>query len=42
VVGLEGMGIRVVERLPLEIPPNEANRKYLDTKREKMGHLLQE
>ncbi len=42
VVGLEGMGIRVTERLPLEIPPNEANRKYLDTKREKMGHLLQE
>ena len=42
VVGLEGMGIRVIERLPLEIPPNEANRKYLDTKREKMGHLLQE
>ena len=42
VVGLEGMGISVVERIPLEISPNEANRKYLDTKREKMGHLLQE
>jgi 3,4-dihydroxy 2-butanone 4-phosphate synthase/GTP cyclohydrolase II len=40
VVGLEGMGIRVVERVPLEIPPNDANRGYLRTKREKMGHLL--
>ena len=40
VVGLEGMGIDVVERVPLEIPPNEANRCYLQTKREKMGHLL--
>ena len=40
VVGLEGMGIEVVERVPLEIPPNEANRGYLRTKREKLGHLL--
>jgi len=40
VVGLEGMGIEVVERVPLEIPPNEDNKCYLQTKREKMGHLL--
>ncbi len=40
VVGLEGMGIRVVERVPIEIPPNEANRYYLQTKREKLGHIL--
>ena len=40
VVGLEGMGIRVVERVPIEIPPNEANRCYLQTKREKLGHIL--
>jgi len=40
VVGLEGMGLTVVERVPLEIPPNEANRRYLGTKRDKMGHLL--
>ncbi len=39
-VGLEGMGLRVVERVPLEIPPNDVNRRYLCTKREKMGHLL--
>jgi len=40
VVGLEGMGIRVVERVPLEIPPTDDNRGYLETKREKLGHLL--
>jgi 3,4-dihydroxy 2-butanone 4-phosphate synthase/GTP cyclohydrolase II len=40
VVGIEGMGIRVVERVPLEIPPTSANRRYLRTKREKLGHLL--
>ncbi len=42
VVGLEGMGIKVVERVPIEIPPNEANRCYLQTKREKLGHILSE
>ena len=42
VVGLEGMGIKVVERVPLEIPPNEANRCYLQTKRDKLGHFLSE
>ncbi len=40
VVGIEGMGLEVVERVPLEVPPNEINRGYLITKREKMGHLL--
>ncbi len=40
VVGLEGMGISVVERVPLEVPANEANRSYLRAKREKLGHLL--
>lgn len=40
VVGLEGMGIRVVERVPLEVPPTEANRGYLQTKRDKLGHIL--
>ncbi len=42
VVGIEGMGIRVVERVPLEIPPTDVNRGYLRAKREKMGHLLSE
>ena len=40
VVGLEGMGIRVVERVQLEVAPKDENRDYLRTKREKMGHLL--
>ena len=40
IVGIEGYGLRVVERVPLEIPPTEANRRYLATKREKMGHLF--
>lgn len=39
-VGLSGHGLTVVERVPLEIPPNPSNRRYLETKKEKMGHLL--
>ena len=39
-VGLEGYGLEIVERVPIEIPPNEINRGYLRTKREKLGHLL--
>jgi 3,4-dihydroxy 2-butanone 4-phosphate synthase / GTP cyclohydrolase II len=39
-VGLSGHGLTVVERVPLEIPPNPRNRRYLETKKEKMGHLL--
>ena len=38
--GIEGYGLRVTGRVPLQIPPNEINRKYLETKREKLGHLL--
>jgi len=40
IVGIEGYGLHVVERVPLEIPPTDANRRYLVTKREKMGHLF--
>jgi 3,4-dihydroxy 2-butanone 4-phosphate synthase/GTP cyclohydrolase II len=40
IVGLEGYGLKVVERVPIEMPVNGTNRKYLDTKRAKMGHLL--
>jgi len=38
--GLEGYGLSIVERVPIEILPNEKNLSYLRTKREKLGHLL--
>jgi len=40
IVGLEGYGLHFVERVPIEVPANEANRRYLSTKRDKLGHLL--
>jgi 3,4-dihydroxy 2-butanone 4-phosphate synthase/GTP cyclohydrolase II len=40
IVGLEGYGLRVVERVPITVAPQPENAKYLETKREKLGHLL--
>jgi 3,4-dihydroxy 2-butanone 4-phosphate synthase/GTP cyclohydrolase II len=40
VVGLNGYGLEIVERVPLEMGPNEINEKYLKTKRDKLGHLI--
>ncbi len=40
IVGLEGYGLKIVERVPIEIPPNEINRGYLKAKRDKLGHIL--
>ncbi|MFW5995814.1 MAG: bifunctional 3,4-dihydroxy-2-butanone-4-phosphate synthase/GTP cyclohydrolase II [Halanaerobiaceae bacterium] len=40
IVGLEGYGLRVVERVPLIVHPNEMNEFYLETKKKKMGHWL--
>lgn len=37
---LQGYGLRIVERVPIEMEPNEENRRYLQTKREKLGHLI--
>jgi 3,4-dihydroxy 2-butanone 4-phosphate synthase / GTP cyclohydrolase II len=39
--GLEGYGLRIVERVPLEVRPRDENIGYLRTKREKLGHLLE-
>lgn len=40
IIGLEGYGIKIVERVPIVLPANNFNRRYLNTKRRKMGHLL--
>jgi 3,4-dihydroxy 2-butanone 4-phosphate synthase/GTP cyclohydrolase II len=40
VVGLDGYGLRIVERVPIQIPPTEENRRYLQAKKDKLGHLL--
>jgi 3,4-dihydroxy 2-butanone 4-phosphate synthase/GTP cyclohydrolase II len=40
VVGLDGYGLEIIERVPIQIPPNPHNEKYLNTKRSKLGHHL--
>jgi 3,4-dihydroxy 2-butanone 4-phosphate synthase/GTP cyclohydrolase II len=42
VIGLEGYGLRIVERVPIQMPPGAHNRDYLQTKKDKLGHLLDE
>jgi len=39
-VGLQGYGLDIVERVPLEMAPNATNERYLQTKRDKLGHLI--
>jgi 3,4-dihydroxy 2-butanone 4-phosphate synthase / GTP cyclohydrolase II len=41
-VGLEAYGLQLTERVPIEMHPNARNRRYLEVKRDKMGHLLDE
>ncbi|MCD6183203.1 MAG: bifunctional 3,4-dihydroxy-2-butanone-4-phosphate synthase/GTP cyclohydrolase II, partial [Thermovirga sp.] len=40
IVGLEGYGLEITERVPLIIEPNEYNKRYLETKKLKLGHML--
>lgn len=40
IIGLAGHGLDIVEQTPISIPPNEDNRRYLETKRDRMGHLI--
>jgi 3,4-dihydroxy 2-butanone 4-phosphate synthase/GTP cyclohydrolase II len=40
IIGLSGYGLQVIDRVPIEVPPNEANVRYLRTKKKKMGHIL--
>ncbi len=42
IVGLEGYGLKVVQRIPIIIKPNQYNEKYLSTKSKKLGHILRE
>jgi 3,4-dihydroxy 2-butanone 4-phosphate synthase / GTP cyclohydrolase II len=41
VIGLEGYGLKIVERVPIQMTPGAFNKSYLQTKREKLGHLLE-
>jgi 3,4-dihydroxy 2-butanone 4-phosphate synthase/GTP cyclohydrolase II len=38
--GIDGFGLQVVEQVPIEVQPNDENRRYLDAKRDKLGHAL--
>jgi len=40
IIGLEGYGIKVAERRPIEVPPHKGNIQYLRVKKEKLGHLF--
>ena len=40
IIGLKGYDLEIVERVPIEIPPNDVNQNYLKTKRERLGHIL--
>jgi len=40
IIGLQGYGLEIVERIPLVIPPNRFNERYLGTKESKLGHLF--
>jgi len=41
-IGLEGYGLEIAERIPVEVPVTDDNRRYLETKMRKLGHMLEE
>jgi 3,4-dihydroxy 2-butanone 4-phosphate synthase/GTP cyclohydrolase II len=41
IIGLRGYGLEIVERVPIEVVPSDRNRRYLETKRDKLGHWLE-
>lgn len=41
IVGIEGYGLKVTSRIPLEIRPTRVNKKYLRVKKKKLGHMLE-
>ena len=40
IIGLEGFGLEIIKRIPIEIKSNYVNKRYLQTKRDKLGHLI--
>lgn len=40
IIGLKGYGLKITKRVPIQIRPNKQNKKYLSTKKKKLGHLL--
>ncbi len=40
IIGLEGYGLKITERVPIVIPPNPINKKYIETKKTKLGHFI--
>ena len=42
IISLEGFGLRIIERVSIEFEANKINKKYLSTKRDKLGHLIME
>jgi len=40
IIGLQGYGLEIAERVPIEVAPNNINRHYLETKRDKLNHMV--